>query len=219
MTDKKLTRTKNQVPATAADMDPYAVYGRAVASDATPFLKFVKGEFQFGTDNEPLALGTRLAPNMAELKAGFIKWQNGEPINEATVRISNGAPPPRREDLDAQDEDAWEMDSNGIAIDPWGIVNTLPFKDPETGEEYVFTTGSKGGIGAIGKLASAYGSHRQKHDGEMPIVQIGASSYRHKTYGEVHFPVFRIVSWVSEAELIAGKSGEADGELDDEIPF
>ncbi len=216
----ELAKTDNQVPATAAEMDPYAAYGRAVASDATPFLKFVKGEYQFGQDNEPLVLGTRLAPNMAELKAGFIKWHNGEPINEVTVRIADGEPPPQREDLDTQDETAWEMDSNGVAIDPWGIVNTLPFKNPENGEEYIFTTGSKGGIGALGKLATAYGSHRQKHEGKMPIVQIGASSYRHKTYGEVHFPVFRIVSWASEADLIAGKpDAEAEENLNDEIPF
>ena len=216
---QEITKSETKLPATAADLDPYAAYGRAVAADATPFLKFVKGEFQFGADNEPLALGTKLVPNMAELKAGFIKWQNSEPINEVTVRISDGEPVPRREDLDSQDESTWEMDSNGIAIDPWGIVNTLPFKSPESGEEFVFTTGSKGGIGALGKLATAYGSHRQKHDGKMPIVQIGAGSYRHKTYGEVHYPVFRIVSWVSEADLMTGKSDETEEKLDDEIPF
>ena len=220
MTGKKLTKTKNQVPATAADLDPYAAYGRAVASDATPFLKFVKGDFRFGADNEPLALGTRLVANMVELKAGYIKWKNGEPINEITVRIADGGPVPQREDLDAQDASTWEMDSNGVAIDPWGIINTLPFKSAETGEEYIFTTGSRGGIGAIGKLATAYGSHRQKHDGAMPVVQIGTSSYQHKKFGEVHYPVFRIVSWVSETDLIAGESdAKAEENLDDEIPF
>ena len=216
----ELAKAENQVPATAADMDPYAAYGQAVAADATPFLKFIKGKFQFGQDGEPLPLGTKLVPHMGELKIGFIKWQNGKPINEITVRIADSEPVPQREDLDAKDASAWEMDSNGVAIDPWGKINTLPFKNPETGEQYVYTTGSRGGIDAIGKLSTAYGSHRQKHDGKMPIVQIGAGSYQHKTHGEVFYPVFRIVSWASEADLIAGKSdAKAEDELDDEIPW
>ena len=50
---------------------------------------------------------------------------------------------------------------------------------------------------------------------------MGASSYRHQTFGEVHYPVFHIVGWADEAKLIAGEPAETSvaDDLDDEIPF
>ncbi len=171
----EITKTKSQLPATPADDDPYCAYGRAVGSDM-PFLKFVKGDFRYGTDDEVLPFGTRLVPNMAELKAGFLKWKDREPVDEVMVYIAEGKPIPQREDLDDQDKNVWELDPNGTPIDPWGIVNTLPFKDPETGQEFVFSTGSKGGIGAVGKLSTAFGNHRQHHHGKLPIVKIGGGA-------------------------------------------
>ena len=50
-----LVKSENQLPATQGD--PYLAYGRAVGTD-TPFLKFVKGQFQFGVDDELSAHGT-----------------------------------------------------------------------------------------------------------------------------------------------------------------
>ena len=210
----ELTKTEPQLP-TPAD-DPYAVYARSVASD-TPFLKFVKGEFQYGADGEVLPLGTRLVPHMAELRAGYIKWHDGAPIDDAMVRVVDGKPIPEREDLGDNDRNEWELDPNGIAIDPWQACNTLPMKGLETGEEYVFTTGSRGGIGAVGKLAMAYGRQRYKHNGQLPVIEIGSDSYRHKTYGDVPYPTFKIVGWQSEKDLIAG--GTDEDELDDSVPF
>ena len=222
----ELAKTENQVPATQGD--PYTAYGRAVGTD-TPFLKFVKVEFKFGVDDEVLPLGTRLVPHMAELKAGFIKWKDGAPEDERMVRIADGKPIPQREDLGDDDRNAWETDPNGTPIDPWQVVNTLPFKDPETGQEFVFSTGSRGGIGAIGKLATKYGRQRHKHGDKLPIIEIGSDSYRHKTYGDVPYPTFKIVAWQSEDDLIAGEASSNDAELDakpdaaaeldDEIPF
>ncbi len=96
-------------------------------------------------------------------------------------------------------------------------------RDPETGQQYVFTTGSHGGISTIGKLSTDYGNYLSKHDdGFLPVIELGKSSYRHKSYGEVFIPVFRIVGWRSEAELmgepVAGDNDTAKA-IDDEIPF
>ena len=209
-----IAKKKSQLPVTPADDDPYSAYGRAVGSD-TPFLKFHKGEYRYGSDGEVLPLGTKLVPHMAELRAGFLKWKNGEPVDEVMVRISEGKSLPQREDMDDQDKNAWELDANGTPIDPWGHTNTLPFKDPKTGIEFVFTTRSIGGIKAIGKLASAFGSQRHKHGDKLPIVTIGSGSYKHPIYGEVHVPALKITGWLGEAELIAGKPEE----LNDDIPF
>ena len=148
---------------------------------------------------------------MAELKAGLIKWKDGTPDDEVMVRIAEGKPIPQREDLGDNDSKAWETDPNGTPQDPWQFINTLPMKDPMTGQEFIFTTGSDGGIKAVGKLCTAYGRQRHKQGDKLPIIEIGADSYRHKTYGDVPFPTFKIADWEAEAALIA--------ELDDEVPF
>ena len=211
---KAIAKTENQVPATQSD--PYMAYGRAVGTD-TPFLKFVKGQYKYGVDDEVLPLGTRLVPHMSELKAGFIKWKDGAPEAEVMVCIAEGKPIPQREDLGDDDRNEWETDPNGTPLDPWQMCNTLPMKDPETGQEFVFTTGSRGGIGAIGKLATKYGRQRHKQAGKLPIIEIGSSSYPHKIYGEVLYPTFKIVAWEAEDALIAGAN--PDPEFDDAIPY
>ncbi len=218
MNTELTTQTGPQVPGAPGADDPYAAYGYAVET-GTPFLKFIKGVYQFGTDNEMLQLGTHLVPHMGELKAGFLKWKDGVPETEVMARIADGKPIPRREDLGDDDRDAWEKDPNGVPQDPWQMINTLPMKDPETGQEHVFTTGSRGGIGAIGKLCVAYARQRQK--GKLPIIELGSDSYRHRTYGDVSFPTFKIVAWQSEGDLIAGEKGGDDLNevLDDIVPF
>ena len=93
-------------------------------------------------------------------------------------------------------------------------------KDPKTGQECVFTTGSRGGIGAGGELASGYGRTRNRQANRLPVFEIGSDSYRHKTYGDVSYPTFRIVEWRSEAGLIAGEANtNLAAELNDSVPF
>ncbi len=130
-------------------------------------------------------------------------------------------PIPRHEDLGDDDRNAWETDPNGTPQDPWRECNTLPMKDPGTGQEFVFTTGSRGGIVALGKLSSKFGRQRHKQAGRLPVIEIGADSYRHKAYGDVRYPTFDIVGWESEDALIAVETDDdspAD-ELSDSIPF
>ena len=213
----EVVKIETNLPATPGN--PYAAYGAAVASENTPFLKFVKGEYKYGVDDETLPIGTRLIPNMAELNAGFIKWKDSEVVEEQMRPIVEG-PPPSREDCGDTDRNAWDLDSNGAVIDPWQMTNMLPFKSPETGEEFVFTTGSKGGIGAVGKLAMSFGRQHDKRENQLPVVELGASSYRHKTYGEVHVPRFKILDWVNEASLVPGESAPGvEDDLADSIPF
>ena len=209
------------VPATEFAGDPYASYGTAAAVGGTPFLKFDRGTFKFGLDDDELALDTPLVANMAEAEIGHLKWHNGEVVDEAMVRLADGIKPASREDLGDADESKWETDPQGNPIDPWSFTNTVPFKDPVTECEYIFSTASKGGIRAVGKLCMAYSGERLQNEGKLPVVKLGSSSYRHKVYGEVYFPTFRIVEWRSEDELINGTDSAtaAVDDLNDEVPF
>ncbi len=146
---------------------------------------------------------------------------DGKVFQDETKRLCDG-PPPRREDLDCVEKKDWPTDQNGDTKDPWKLQNTLPMRDPETGQQYVFTTGSHGGISTIGKLSTDYGNYLSKHDdGFLPVIELGKSSYKHKSYGEVFIPVFHIVGWKSEAELMGGNAANDDTAeaVDDEIPF
>ena len=204
--------------------DPYQSYGVAATAGSMPFLKFDRGRFKYGLDDDELPLGTRLVPNMGELQIGYLKWHNGEVVDEAMVRLANGFRPALRQDLGDNDRSTWEKDPQGNPIDPWSFTNTVPLKEPVAGTEYIFTTSSKGGIKAVGKLCKQFGEERLENEDKLPVVDIGSSSYRHPIYGEIPFPTFRIVEWLSEPELINGadtKSGSttAAEDLDDEIPF
>ena len=218
MTD--IVKTKNQMSLNLENLDPYAAFG--IASQTAPFLKFVKGVFKFGADDETLEIGTLLVPNMDELKSGFLKWDDGEPVGELMGLVGERKIP-TRSDCGDLDHALWPTDQNGDRKDPWQVVNTLPMKDINTSEQYVYTTGSHGGISAIGKLATQYSRQRIHHRDQLPVIKIGTSSYRHKAYGDVAVPTFIIVKWVSEAELISGGTdgGGADlkDDLDDEIPM
>ena len=214
----------NDAPTTEFAGDPYQSYGAAATAGNMPFLKFDRGRFKYGLDNDELPLGTRLVPNMGEVQIGYLRWQNGEVVDEAMMRLANGFKPASREDLGDTDPSTWEKDPQGNPIDPWSFTNTVPFKEPTAGAEYIFTTSSKGGIHAVGKLCKQFGEGRLENEDKLPIVEIGSNSYRHKIYGEVPFPTFRIVDWRSESELINGADSKSDSTtaaegLDDAIPF
>ena len=204
------TANNGGLPAQYTD-DPYAAYG--AASGGTPFLKFDRGRFKFGQDGDELEIGTRLIVNMPEIQVGHIKWAGGEVVDEAMTPLGGGYRPATREELGDTDDSLWETDDDGKPVDPWSFTNTVPLADPLTAQEYTFTTSAKGGVAAVGKLCKAYGQQRQKHDGELPIIELQSSSYRHKRFGEVYIPVFRVVGWHSDTA-----SSAVDPELNDDLP-
>ena len=79
MTTKTLTKPKTQLP--TLNDDPYLKTAARVATAAS-FLKYVKGAFVFGIDEEEMALGTELVPNLTEAKIGWLKWHAGEVVEE-----------------------------------------------------------------------------------------------------------------------------------------
>ena len=91
-------------------------------------------------------------------------------------------------------------------------------KDPATGTEYVFTTSSEGGNRAVLALTRHWTRQYKANLGKLPMVEIGSNTYPHKIYGQVHYPVFKLMGWESEADLIAGKESDTASFLNDEIP-
>ena len=209
MTNMTTTQTGGAV-ASADDYNPYAAYGDQATGGARNIIKFRKGRFFYGQDDDEIPLGTRLIANMAEAKVGWVRWWDGRPSDEIMVLIGDGVAPPRRNELGDDDRGLWETDDRGDPKDPWQFTNHLPLIGPETGEVFLFATATRGGIGAIGAFAKAYGTLYRQKPGKLPIAELRASDYAHpnKAYGRVDVPVFELVDWMDRVDLLSGEAGE-----------
>ena len=196
------------------DIDPFEAYGEEVASRANitgQLLRFTKhGEYKAGQDQDEVAEGTRLLAHMPGLKRGWVKWNEGQPVRHIIGLIAEGYTPPKREELGDMDESEW-AELNGRPIDPWQMTNYLVMLDEE-GELYTFVTSSKGGLSAVGELATAYGKHRRMKPSEIPVVELHARSYQHKDYGETFAPVLKIVGWAEIPENFSELETAMEGE-------
>jgi hypothetical protein len=153
-------------------------------------LKFAKGYFRVGDDE--VCAGGQYVAHVDRLLRGYVKFGGGKSIEQRLGRVAEGFQMPKREELGDTDKAAWERDANGNPRDPWALQYYLPLEDVETGEVLVFVTSSRGGCSAIGNLCNLFA--RNAENG-LPIIKLGTSSYRHKTYGRIDIPDFPVVGW------------------------
>lgn len=211
MTGNVVTNLNGTALQTTAD--PYASYGEKVGFVGT-FLSFKNNEYLYGQDGKSLPLGTRVAANMAGLRIGWRRWQNAQVTDDLTELLVDQVPQAPRNTLGDLDENLWERDNVGKARDPWQLTNVLEVVD-EDGECFIYSTSSKGGIGAIGRLCKEYGKLYRQKPGMVPIIELGSDFYMHSEYGKTYYPVFTIVAWADEKTLEV----EAESEAEAEIPF
>jgi hypothetical protein len=199
-----------------------AANGNRVIGD---FLKFSKGDWLYGRNSEEMDRGTRLVANLAELKVGWQKWSGGKPADAVMGKVIEGFVPPTRASLGDNEPHLWEVDeSNGQRRDPWQLTNTLILKEEKADDLYTFSTSSKGGIGAIAKIAGEFGRHMRAKPGELPVVALEVDSYAHpnKALGRIKTPVFKLVGWADKAAFDAALNAEAEAAeaaSDEDAPF
>lgn len=186
--------------------DPFSAYGAKV-SIGHQFLTFKNGEYLYGQNANVLPLKTRLAANMPGLRVGWRRWW-GSQVEDRTVRLIDGQPPEPRSELGDLDESLWERNDTGQPRDPWQMSNILELVDAE-GQSYLYTTSSKGGIGAIGRLCEQYGKLYRQRPGKTPIVELSNNFYIHPQYGKTYVPEFPIVDWAADGVLTEIKTAEA----------
>lgn len=190
--------------------DPFAAYGQEAASGSGNFLKFSKGEWLLGQNDDEIELGRKLAANMGELSIGWIRWADGKPAERRMGLLAQGHKPEARDALGYTDQTLWEVGDDGKAKDPWNFTNELPLADPDTGEQMTFSASSKGGIGAIGNLCKAYGKEYRQQAGKVPVLELGRDSYKHPTYGKTYVPMLKIDSWVDNSALAAAPAEDKE---------
>lgn len=220
----------NELATQQRAVDPWGYYAETVKTGTSDvFLSYKKGKYVYGQDKDELPLGTVLIFNMSTMEAGHQRWEAGKPAGKSFVYVEVGLAPPPREQLGWTEEQDWEddmssgkieyvpeTDKNGNEIrDEKGKISVkVKKKDPwqaqtkikcvgEDGVQYEFSTGSKGGVGALGSLCAAYGPASREHPNDHPKVKIGTDTYHNKhTKSDVHFPTFKIVGWINKDESV-----------------
>jgi hypothetical protein len=176
-----------------------------IVGDLLTFNRY--GEYHAGRDQIEIPLGTKMVVHVPTLEAGYIRWEDQRPVESRMGLISDGFVPPKRQDLGDLDQSLWDTFEDGRSKDPWQFTNQAVMSSPDDNSLYTFTTGSKGGLGAIGELVKEYGKHIRQAPDEYPVVELQRRSYDHPEFGEVRNPVFKRVGWVDAAPYDALLNG------------
>lgn len=225
---------KPQLP--ADNVNPFQQVGQqAPRRIIGELLKFSKGDYLRGQDNEEVAMGTRLIANMDQLLHGWIRWEDNKPAEQLMGLVVQGFKPAKRSELGFTDDTEWEVDpSSNQPRDPWQFTYYLVAREvkadgtPTEGSEglYTFTTSSTGGKDAIISLCSAYGEWMRVKPDQYPIITLAMDKYKHPNaaYGIIKKPKFefnpkRPTCWIAKdkfGEIVDAPPGDDDGE---DIPF
>lgn len=187
------------------------------AKSGALFLKFDgnTGRWTFGKDQEELEKGRRYAINSSEFRNGYICWNDGKVEEEIMIRVVDGKPPAKGSLTDHGPYADEEKDG-------WRDQSSTEFRDIESGDQFLFKTSSKGGRIAVGNLVRDFGTNYPKHPGELAIVELSNVSFdakdgKGRKLGKKYAPMFKIVAWQDEAELLASLEAAAANE-EDEAP-
>lgn len=171
-------------------------------------LKFSKGEFFAGDNQEEVEIGTRFLADIRSTEHGSVVWVNNRPDASNMVNLLSGEIPKPRSALGFDDRSQWELDMNNQPRDPVQATMSLDFYPVDLGrpttraDRLHFSTTSVGGMNAIKKLIGEYVQHARMNGGDKcklsPVVELRVSSYQHsnKAYGRIKNPEFKIVEWV-----------------------
>lgn len=164
-------------------------------------LKFAKGHWTFGTDDEEIEPGSRWAVNPFSFIHGAVAFGgDGTPVASELLGEKMAPMTEPKPELGPAPEHAtagWQTQL--------GFTVKCMSGDDE-GMEARFTTNSKGGVRAVTEFISTVIQHMKKDPSNpVPVVVLKTSSYQHKnpTYGRIYVPVFEVVDW------IGGKAEEA----------
>jgi hypothetical protein len=202
---------------TPAQLTALERYGRSAGDLYGDLLKFSGkvGTWTAGAQGIEIPVGTQLIAIIPEMLAGYVKWSEGELVEQALEPVTNSYDPRAlRTSLGDTDESKWPRGDDGRAEDPWREAAYLPMKNPKTGAEFTYSTSSLGGVRAIKKLAGTYAwqlrAAPETTANHLPVVELGARSYKHtdRKRGTIYNPVLTGVDWVPASTV--KKAAEPD---------
>jgi hypothetical protein len=159
-------------------------------------LKFNDWKWSIGKEKEWIEIKASRCLVAHATAVGWAKWQGapGKPV-EYRMR-ERGVPMPERTDLGDNDPTEWELGPDGQSRDPWQLTHFVYLVDPQTFEEFTFSTSSWGGRDCVINLAGQIKRMRDKHPHAVPLVELGAAPMSTK-FGRKSKPVLKVVGWLN----------------------
>jgi hypothetical protein len=185
-------------------------------------LKFAKGEW---IAEDRVINGTRLIAEMDKLAIGWRKWIDGKIVDMNIGYAAEDFRPKARSELGDTDSNSWPLNTRGERNDPWQHGYYLRLSSEDGDEIYAWAATSFGARKEVGTLTRAYANRRKRRLGGLPIIVLGADTYRHKEFGKVDIPRLEGVGWTEAAPTAAAIApppkvvGHVVQDLDDSIPF
>jgi hypothetical protein len=193
--------------------NPFAALGSEMGVPTGAILKFSGNTGAWTYKNEEIDNGTLLAFDIMNMRKGWVCWKGGKPVEKFVSRVMDRAPIRDKESL--PDYGPYKEGEG------WSECIEVPVKSIDTGEEMEISLSSRGGVSALARLASEFGTKvRMNIDAsgspKIPLVTIDSISFEsQKAVGKKWAPVFKIVEWATADELLA-QSMAVDEELSEE---
>jgi hypothetical protein len=185
-------------------------------SDRRSILKFSKGSWTLGRDNEIVSADRVFCALMPTLEVGWERWTDSGPVRKKVYWNKEFKRPDRAECGD-NDKSQWPIDNRtNQRRDPWQRWDSIILVD-ENKVAVRFMTTTQGGRDAIEALCQAYGA--DDNSDLFPVVKLSGGR-RETQHGFIDYPIFEIVEWADPeafAAIIAAATSE-QSEIDDEVP-
>lgn len=169
----------------------------SVAGD--PFLRMgTDGEWIYGAENVEVEEGSLWAVNPMSLAHGYASWTR----HPAESKKPNTLEGERMVPMTAA-----KPDKNSLPDTGWDWADQVGFQlmcasGEDKGEQTLYKTTSKGGIGAVNTLIGAIMAQLDVDPAKpVPLVRLECDSYKHKVYGKTYIPIFTIAKWVEMDQL------------------
>lgn len=226
MSNELVNGAGNSLPVSYDATDPFTAL--AVAEQLKGrFLKYAKSRWTTGTGKDEVPMNdAELIADIANVALGWRRWEDHKPVEHRIGLLKDRYVAPQRNDLGHLDQSEWPRDNKGEPADPWQFGWHLRLVDPATGDNFVWSAGSGGGIKELEKLGAKFAKQRAIDPGRCtPLVQLATDGYTHRTYGWVPTPVLKIVKWLDNGDgapvaALPSPDGSDDAnDLNDDLPF
>lgn len=178
------------------------------ASNSMQYLKFTKaGEWTYGAEEVEVEEGSVWAINPHSIHMGFIAWSDNKVAGEEMRPFTDDAIV------------ASQLPDVGAPWDTQLAFQLACMSGEDKGTQVLFKTTSKGGLKCMNEYINELMERITKNPSEediVAVVELDASFYKHKKYGKIYTPHFKVDSWVSMEEDDFSDTPAADTEAEEE---
>lgn len=179
-----------------------AAMSMPAAGGTNAYLKMDKnnGDWVFGQEETVVEPDSLWAVNPLSLKHGWVAWDTnagGPPVQEIMVSALQRALPARDTlpELPMGTPDKKSGRSEQLEYQGQRSVELTCISGEDTGTTVEYKQSSTGAMKLFGTLITAIEGQANKGDLVVPIVKLSFDKYKHKQYGNIINPIFKIEDW------------------------